>query len=122
MLKTKRKKLVESRKSGNVVHLLDDLAAMNVSGLFGKRTFKSIILLTLKENVQIFHPFIFLDFSIKIENEKFSLNLYDKIDSSPFTPVFSPRLFSKFVLIYAYETIEMRYIFSPPPPFPPKFI
>ena len=46
MLKTKRKKLVESRKSGNVVHLLDDLAAMNVSGLFGKRTFKSVILLT----------------------------------------------------------------------------
>ena len=93
VLKTKKKNLRHARMFGNTFRFIDDLIAINDGGLF-EMNFGDIYPKELelkKENVGTKES-SFLDLSIKISQNKFEGNLFDKRDAFSFSIVRMPIL------------------------------
>ena len=91
MNQIKRNDLIRARKMCYLFRFIDDLSAINDGGDF-ENNFKDIYPEELqlgKEN-QNSSEASFLDLSIQIHNNKFSVGLYDKRDSFPFNIVRMP--------------------------------
>ena len=89
--KTKKKNLILARKFSNVFRFIDDLAALNDGGEFEKICHEIYPPeLQLKRENVLSTEASFLDLDIKVQGNKFSLGLYDKRDSFPFSIVRMP--------------------------------
>ena len=86
--------LRKARKFGNVFQFIDDLDAMCDDGEF-ERSYKEIYPIELEmKKEKGYSGASFLDLDIKIVNNQFTIKLFDKRDSFPFSIVRMPFLSS----------------------------
>ena len=83
---SKKKKLVTARKTGSIFCFIDNLTAFHNGGEFGKSLQETYPpKLGLKMETTSTYKASFFDLDIKIPDKDFTLNLYNKRESFPFS-------------------------------------